>query len=1378
MQDAGLATCPDGNLFGLNGLLQQYNTATGVATEILDYPGNLPLLEGIQCYGDSLFYFTQRNDPGMLYSVDAATGIITELGNTGFNIQGELTSHDGVLYGAVAWSPATNFMNGIVQIDPVNPANTTILVTFPDNDLFEGITSSPFCHVLFGTSLVDGHLYTVNLLDGALTQICAVPVDLWRLSSMLEHMASTICENDIDLDCNNSTGAPDPDFTGPVYDCFSDGVPITDEDIRMWYTAKIASMRVEIVGYMPDAPLEILEVTSIIPALDVIGQNTSSITLVNLGNATATDFKMALRSILYHNLAAPMTAGMRTIEVQFTTNDGELSNVATAYIDVLFNDVMEVDLGADIIICDGENQILDAGNPGSEYSWSTGEDTQTITVNEEGEYHVTVSNGILCPAADTIFVEVLPDISVQIEVVDGACEGDNITVNITTDAPFPVDIVISLIPGQEILLDNVQDEVSFEHTLIETITISIEEIIPSEAVCSIIEDDPVVVEVWPTYAQSVTLTVCEGDSVWINGQWIFTDGTYVELYSTTLQCDSTVTYTLFFTPAVDVWIESYTCVAAEAGVTVSWLPNPDGCFFQVFNQVQYIPPDTTLLFLSTCDESSSGTFEEWTTNQFGCDSLIITNVSWIPGDSTFLIEFTCDIQLVGTDILYLSGEEGCDSIVVTEILWELPDTTFVSNTSCNIQDTGQFLSVIVLPDGCDHVIVTTITYALADTTYIYLPACDSLQFDTLITLFQDVSGCDSLVITATNYILPTDTTYLYEFSCDSSSLGLSQYVLKGYDGCDSLIILTVTAAPADTTFLYESSCDSSSLGVTQYTLTGIDGCDSLIITTVSLGSGDTTLIFTTTCDPAGLGVFEEVLLSSQGCDSLIITTVSFSAQDSTFLSSSTCDPTEAGIFVTSFINQIGCDSIVTETISLLPSDTTFLSYATCDPSAAGVFTIMLTNQFGCDSIVTETVALLPGDQTSLASTTCIASEAGVFITTLTNQYSCDSVITETITFIPGDTTSFVYNTCDPTQVGNIQTTYTGEDGCDSLVIETTVLNLLPVLTVQSTIDYNGFDISCADGTDGSAIAYASGLQPFAYLWSTNDTDMLITGLGAGTYTVSVTDGNGCTTDGVITLTEPDVFRIGFEVSEPDCFDQQLGSIKVKPNGGVAPYSYSIDGATFQSSPDFTGLGEGIYQITSLDANDCSATEIISIDMPLKVDVELGDNQIISLGDSSQLQAIVNLPFDSLSGILWSGIDNIDCPNCLTQLVAPIITTAYAVSVTSVDGCADRDSMILFVKSDQKVYIPNIFSPNGDGVNDELSISLSGDVQEVSSFSIFDRWGNLVFGVEHFLPNDQTVFWNGKLNGETMNPGVFTFRMVIVFGNGASEVRYGDVTLLK
>ena len=78
----------------------------------------------------------------------------------------------------------------------------------------------------------------------------------------------------------------------------------------------------------------------------------------------------------------------------------------------------------------------------------------------------------------------------------------------------------------------------------------------------------------------------------------------------------------------------------------------------------------------------------------------------------------------------------------------------------------------------------------------------------------------------------------------------------------------------------------------------------------------------------------------------------------------------------------------------------------------------------------------------------------------------------------------------------------------------------------------------------------------------------------------------------------------------------------------------------------------------------------------------------------------------------------------------------------------------------------------------LSISVGEDVQEISSFSIFDRWGNLVFGAEHILPNDPTISWDGKMKGEVMNPGVFTYKMVFVFKNGERIVRYGDITLLR
>ena len=1205
-------------------------------------------LQGLVAVSSTLFYTLDGINVGTsLYRIEVNSNTITNLGATGFPSTCDLTLYNGGFY-YISENPV-----GLVQLDTTNPDNSTLLFSLPlPSWAYSGLTASPFCNTLFGverTGAFDNDFLLINLLDGSVTKICSDEYFVLWFSSMLEHANPAPCDVMLDLDCDDSNSIRN-------YDCLDvNGEHITDTDIGLFADALLEEMTVTIAPPIPDAPLEILDMTGTVPNIGVWGASSSSLTLTNGGGATFQDFKDALQLVVYKNLSTNPTSGIRTIEVQFTTESGTMSNIAEYYMDVDDLGHLTVDLGPDMEICDGTSLTLDAANPGALYEWSTGESSQTISVDASGEFMVTVSDGVLCPGIDTVVIDVIPNIAVSLTGDNDICDNEQATLTIQTDSPFPINVTIDADPGSPFVFTGIDGTYSFTDLPFVTTEYTITEVVPDQAGCIELTDPSQVIEVYPTYVQEQEVSLCDGDSIWLGYYWESEAGAYENLMETVYGCDSMVTTYLTILPAVMIQVQSFTCDSAGAGVFITHLDNPSGCDTVVTSTVTLLPSDTTNVELSTCVSTHAG--------------------------------------------------------IVTD--------TFINQ-----------------------------------------------------------NGCDSLVITTTSYMPPSDTTFVYQSSCDSSALGVSDSILTGYDGCDSLVVVTVSFSLTDTTYISGTSCIPSEIGVFETLLSDAQGCDSLVISTITQGLTDTTLLFTTSCDPASLGVFEELLTSSQGCDSLVITTVTFSAQDSTFISSSTCDPAATGVFVAAYINQFGCDSIVTETVSLLPSSTTAFQSTTCDPSAAGVFNQMLTNQYGCDSIVTETVTLLPSDATSLAATTCIASEAGVFVTTLVNQYGCDSVITETITLLPIDTTTIQLFTCDPAETGVSQHASTGSDGCDSLVIETTILYPLPNLIVQSGSDYNGYDISCEGRSDGSAMANVSGVPPYTYLWSTNHTDQLVTGLSSGSYAVSITDGNGCMTDGVITLTEPPAFRIGFEVSEPDCFGQQVGSITVKPNGGVGPYTYSIDGTVFQASPDFTGLSEGVYQITSLDANDCNATEIISIDIPLMVHVELGDDQVISLGDSANLQAVINLPFDSLSSIVWTGIDSIDCPNCLTQIVAPIITTAYTVSVTSTDGCADRDSLTVFVATDHAIYIPNIFSPNGDGINDQLTISMGQGVKEITAFTIFDRWGNMVFQAEHILPTGTAVSWDGKLKGELLNPAVFTYMMIAEFEDGQREVRYGDVTLIR
>ncbi len=118
------------------------------------------------------------------------------------------------------------------------------------------------------------------------------------------------------------------------------------------------------------------------------------------------------------------------------------------------------------------------------------------------------------------------------------------------------------------------------------------------------------------------------------------------------------------------------------------------------------------------------------------------------------------------------------------------------------------------------------------------------------------------------------------------------------------------------------------------------------------------------------------------------------------------------------------------------------------------------------------------------------------------------------------------------------------------------------------------------------------------------------------------------------------------------------------------------------------------------------------------------------------------------------------------------------TVKTLDGCVDSDTMIIYIEKNIDIYVPNIFSPNGDNINDRLLISAGPFVQEIASFVVYDRWGNMVYFSQHFLPNDSNSAWNGMLNGRSLDPAVFTYQMIAVFKDGREETRVGDVTLVK
>ena len=138
---------------------------------------------------------------------------------------------------------------------------------------------------------------------------------------------------------------------------------------------------------------------------------------------------------------------------------------------------------------------------------------------------------------------------------------------------------------------------------------------------------------------------------------------------------------------------------------------------------------------------------------------------------------------------------------------------------------------------------------------------------------------------------------------------------------------------------------------------------------------------------------------------------------------------------------------------------------------------------------------------------------------------------------------------------------------------------------------------------------------------------------------------------------------------------------------------------------------------------------------------------------------------------WSptiGLDNDTIPD---PIATPKQTTTYTVEITDAAGCIAIRQVTITIIQDNNVFVPNSFSPNGDGVNDIVYVR--GNNLYGVRLSIFDRWGEKVFE-----STDQTRGWDGPYNGEELDPAVFTWVVTVNFDNKESTTKSGTVTLVR
>ncbi|MCB0520745.1 MAG: gliding motility-associated C-terminal domain-containing protein [Lewinellaceae bacterium] len=203
---------------------------------------------------------------------------------------------------------------------------------------------------------------------------------------------------------------------------------------------------------------------------------------------------------------------------------------------------------------------------------------------------------------------------------------------------------------------------------------------------------------------------------------------------------------------------------------------------------------------------------------------------------------------------------------------------------------------------------------------------------------------------------------------------------------------------------------------------------------------------------------------------------------------------------------------------------------------------------------------------------------------------------------------------------------------------------------------------------------------------------------------------------------------------------------------------------------------GAYQVTVTAGCD-SATIIYNIAASY-LTVQEAAPQLIESGDTATLFPAVFNVGETISYHWEDPLDNsISCLDCKNPIAQPTQNTAYQLTATNEHGCSDTALFPIVLDKTRRVYAPNAFSPNGDGINDTFFLQGKGTAT-VGSLKVFSRWGALVFEQYNTPLNDAASGWDGTFKGKTLQPGIFAWVAEVVFLDGERAVMEGDVLLVS
>ncbi|MFK7773681.1 MAG: gliding motility-associated C-terminal domain-containing protein [Saprospiraceae bacterium] len=867
-------------------------------------------------------------------------------------------------------------------------------------------------------------------------------------------------------------------------------------------------------------------------------------------------------------------------------------------------------------------------------------------------------------------------------------------------------------------------------------------------------------------------SICENENFFFNGEYINAAGTYIDTLNSVHGCDSIITLNL---------------------VTVEVYQN------SIFKNIC----EGESFFFGGENITASGVYIDTLQTITGCDSIATLNMTVNEVFQFSYAQEICenDSYLFGNQVLTTSGNyadtlhssEGCDSIVMLQLSVNENTEFSFSETLCEgetfnfngneLVDSGTYSETYSNVFNCDSTVILTLNFTDQVTTYLFDENCEgepyffNNQFLTISGSYEDTlvsfGGCDSIIslnlvihsIAETSFqeTICNNETYLFGDENITAS-GIYIDTLQAFNGCDSIVILNMTVNENTEFSFSESLCDGE---------------------TYFFGNNEISMA----------GIYTKTFTNIFNCDSIVTLNLNFLAQTTTFLFQEICEGesyffnnqslTIAGSYEDTQTSVFGCDSIISLNLVVNPTSQINLQETICNNgtyffggeniNTSGIYIDSLQTIEGCDSIVTLNILINESSQFSFSQEICegesyffgneFLTATGIYSDTLQNILGCDSIVTFELTVNENVDFTITQELCDGDffAFGNQNIFITGIfydtlpsliTGCDSIV--TLNISFLPPIEGEITI------INQMIGT--------------SYLFNGTTYD------STGWYEAVLVATNGCDSVAYLDLTFSDPCALGIdfsiEMENPDCEEAGNGSIEIFPISGTPPFSYSIDGGNnFTDNNLFQNLSEADYNIIITDNSGCETSTSVSIENKLSdLFIQLPSDTIIEIGQSIHL-FLEDSNFTP-QDYFWTSNAIINCQTCEEIQVIPTFPASYILTAVDENGCEASDEIFIEVKEKQGIYIPNAFTPNGDGKNDLFKAEANPEMLErIIDMKIFNRWGELIFQKNH-VDSFDVPKWDGTFNGKKAPTGVYIYTITLTNSKGRTEVLSGDLTLLR